>query len=199
MSVTVFVASIHGAGKSTICRELALLLGAFHVTAGDLIRVNANATTDVTVGVKAVPNVDANQLLLLRGLVTYRARNKGPLLLDGHFLLLKPDRAMAEIPVAVYEAIAPVAVLLVEADSIAIHSRLMERDKEAVPIAIITEFARRERAQAARVCGNLKIPLLAVPGNDAVIAAASLVRSVLGNHQFQANRCGATEGASGSA
>src|SRR5258708_2323090 len=121
MSVTIFVAGIHGAGKSTICRELARLLGAFHATAGDLIRANANATTEVTVGVKAVPNVDANQLLL-RGLAVYRARNTGLLLLDGHFVLLKPDRAIAEIPVTVYEAIAPVAVLLVEADAVTIHS-----------------------------------------------------------------------------
>ena len=118
MSVTVFVAGIHGAGKSTICREFARLLGAFHATAGDLIRANAKATTEVTVGVKAVPNVDANQLLLLRGLAVYQARNSGPLLLDGHFVLLTPDGAIAEIPVTVYEAIAPVAVLLVEADAV---------------------------------------------------------------------------------
>ena len=129
MSVTVFVAGIHSAGRSTICRELARLLGAFHATAGDLIRVNANATTEVTVGVKAVPDVDANQLRLLSRLAVYRARNTGPLLLDGHSALLKPDGAIAEIPVTVYEAIAPVAVLLVEADADTIHSRLLERDK----------------------------------------------------------------------
>ena len=67
MSVTIFIAGIHGAGKSTISRELAKLLGASHVTAGDLIRASASATNKVTVGVKAVPNVDANQQLLIRG------------------------------------------------------------------------------------------------------------------------------------
>ena len=82
MSVTVFVAGIHGAGKSTICRELARLIGASHATAGDLIR--ANATTEVTAGVKAVPDVDANQELLLRGLAMHRAASAAPLLLDGH-------------------------------------------------------------------------------------------------------------------
>jgi adenylate kinase len=82
MSVTVLVAGIHGAGKSTICRELARLLGAFRATAGDLIRANAKA--EVTVGVKAVPNADLNQLLL-RGLAEYLATNSGPSLLNGHF------------------------------------------------------------------------------------------------------------------
>ena len=190
MSVTIFIAGIHGAGKSTISRELAKLLGASHVTAGDLIRASASATNKVTVGVKAVPNVDANQQLLIRGLAVYRARNAGPLLLDGHFMLRTPDGAIAEIPVAVYQAIAPVAVLLVETDAVTIHSRLMERDKEAVPVAIITELARRERAQAERVCDDLKIPLLAVSGDaaadGAAIAAASLVRPILGNHQLPA-------------
>ena len=188
MSVTIFVAGIHGAGKSTISRELAKLLGASHVTAGDLIRANATAANEVTVGVKAVPNVDANQQRLIRGLAVYRAGNVGPLLLDGHFTLLKPDGAIAEIPVAVYHAIAPVAVILVETDAVAIHSRLMERDKEAAPVAIITELARLERAQAERVCGHLKIPLLAVPGDaaadGAAVAAASFVRPILGNHQL---------------
>lgn len=187
MSVTVFVAGIHGAGKSTICRELARLLGAFHAAAGDLIRANANATTEVTVGVKAVPNVDANQLLLLRGLAVYRARNTGLLLLDGHFVLLKPDRAIAEIPATVYEAIAPVAVLLVEADAVTIHSRLLERDKTAPPVATITDLAIQERAHAQRVCGELKIPLWAVPGDgatdQAAVDSASRIRAVLGNQE----------------
>src|SRR5271166_600764 len=187
MSVTVFVAGIHGAGKSTICRELARLLGVFHATAGDLIRANANDTTELTVGVKAVPNVDANQLLLLSGLTAYRARNTGPLLLDGHFVLLKPDRAIAKIPVTVYEVIAPVAVLLVEADAVTIHSRLLERDKTVPPVATIADLAIQERAHAERVCGELKIPLWAVSGDgatdQAAVDAASRIRAVLGNQE----------------
>lgn len=186
MSVTVFVAGIHDSGKSTICRELAHLLGALHATAGDLVRANANATTEVTVVVKAVPNVDANQLLL-HGLAVYRARNSGPLLQDGHFVLLKPDGAIAEIPVAVHETIAPVAVLLVEADAVTIHSRLPERDKTAPPVATITDLAIQEHAHAERVCGELKIPLWAVPGDgatdQAAVDAALRLRAVLRNQE----------------
>src|SRR2546425_12769037 len=53
-------------------------------------RETASAAHTVTVGVgdKAVPDVDANQTLLLRGLDLYRARiGVGPILLDGHFSL----------------------------------------------------------------------------------------------------------------
>ena len=185
--MTVFVAGIHGAGKSTVCRELARLLGASHATACDLIRANANATSEVTVGVKAVPNVDANQQQLLRGLEVNRARNSGPLLLDGHFVLLKPDSAIAEIPVTAYEAIAPVAVPLVEADAVTIHSPLLKRDKTAPPVATIADLAIRERTHAKRVCGELKIPLLTVPGDgatdQAAIDVASRIRAVLWNQE----------------
>jgi adenylate kinase len=185
MSVTVFVAGVHGAGKSTVCRELARLLGASHATAGDLIRANANATAEVTVGVKAVPDVDANQELLLRGLAMHRAASTAPLLLDGHFVLLKPDGTIAEIPVTVYETIAPVAVLLVEADPVTIHSRLLKRDKTAPPVTTIADLATQERAHAERVSGELKIPLWPVLGdgaaNQAAVEAASRIRAVLEN------------------
>lgn len=183
MNETVFVAGVHGAGKSTICTELSRLLGASHVTAGGLIRASADATTEVTVGLKAVPNIDANQQLLLRGLSIYRATNSGPLLLDGHFVLLKPDGTMAEIPLTVYAAIAPAAVMLVEADTATVHSRLLERDNAAPPAATITELAARERVHAERVRRELRIPLWLARGDGetdkVVVEAASRIRSII--------------------
>jgi adenylate kinase len=127
------VSGVHGAEKTTFSKELACLLEASHITAGELIRENATAPDRVTVGIggKAVPDVDANQALLLGGLGLYRARiGPGPVLLDGHFVLLDATREIVEIPLAVYEAIAPVAVLLVEADAGTIHGRLLERGGE---------------------------------------------------------------------
>ena len=84
------------------------MLPASHVTAGGLIRENAgNATVTVGAGNKAVPNVDANQLLLLRGLELYRARvDDKPILLDGHFSLLDANGEVVAIPLAVYESLA---------------------------------------------------------------------------------------------
>ena len=113
----VFVGGIHGAGKTTVSRLLTGLLSASHITAGGLIRETASAAHTVTIGVgnKAVPDVDANQALLFAALL-YRARiGSGPILLYGHFSLLDPGGTVIGIPLAVYEAIAPVAVLLVEA------------------------------------------------------------------------------------
>jgi adenylate kinase len=187
MSSTIFVGGVHGAGKTTFGKELARLLEASHVTAGGLIRENASASDRVTAGVgaKAVPDVDANQRLLLRGLELYRARiGLGPMLIDGHFVLLDATGAIVEIPLAVYEAIAPVAVLLVEADARTIHGRLLERDGEAPAVATLAELMVRERAHAEHVCGSLGLPLWNVAGDVAAdreaAAAASRVQSILG-------------------
>lgn len=187
MSWTVFVGGVHGAGKTTFSKGLARLLEASHVTAGGLIRENATSPDRVTVGIrgKAVPDVNANQALLLRGLRLYRARiGPGPVLLDGHFVLLDATGVIVEIPLAVYEAIAPVAVLLVEADAGTIQRRLLERDREAPPVATLAELMVRERAHAEQVCASLSLPLWNVAGDvaadRAAAAAAARVQSILG-------------------
>jgi len=102
-----------------VSRQLAVLLSASHVTAGTLIRETAGSQT-VTVGLgnKLVPDLNANQALLLQGLRAYRRRFNGPIVLDGHFSLLEQDGAVVAVPLAIYRAIAPVAVVLVQASPI---------------------------------------------------------------------------------
>jgi adenylate kinase len=187
MSSTIFVGGVHGAGKTTFAKQLAVLLDASHVTAGGLIRENAGATHTVTVGFgdKAVPDVGANQLLLLRGLDLYR-RRVGPrlVLLDGHFVLLGANGTIAEIPLAVYRTIGPQAVVLVEAEAAMVRARLVARDGEAPPVATLAELAARERLHAEHVCSQLGVPLLAVAGSgdpdQEAAAAAGQLEAMLG-------------------
>lgn len=180
---TIFLGGVHGAGKSTVSRQIAKLLGLSHVTAGGLIKETASDNYRATTGFKAVPDLPANQMLLLSGLTKYRIRNNGPLLLDGHFVLLEPDGKLAEIPFAVYDAIAPVAVMLIEAEPTTVHARLLSRDGQALPVTTIAEFARRERSHAERVCRNLNIPFRAISTDgtvaEAVATATVLVRGIL--------------------
>ena len=131
----VFVGGIHGCGKTTISQHIAVLLRAAHVTASELIRtagsVEPTFRTDVD---KKVTQADINQALLLRSLHDYRTRcNRAVILLDGHFSLLDRLGAVTRIPVEVYEAIAPVAVLLIEADARVIQKRLTKRDGALCP------------------------------------------------------------------
>jgi adenylate kinase len=64
---------------------------------------------------KSVANVDENQGRLLLALEQRRRRRRN-MLLDGHFSLLDATGRIVHIPVAVFRAIEPAALLLVEAE-----------------------------------------------------------------------------------
>ncbi len=178
----VFIGGIHGVGKTSLSRQLAALLGAEHITAGALIRAAASPSDVVTVGPgnKAVPDVDANQERLLRGLAAHRAmgrealRRKRGLLLDGHFCLLNPGGHVVEIPYTFFQAINPVAVLLVESDLGTVIRRLLERDGSAPSVESLAALAECERTHATAVCAQLGIPLCHATGNTNPDVAAQL-------------------------
>lgn len=180
----VFVGGVHGSGKSTLCRCLAKLLPARHVTAGALIREAAVPGHVVTVGVqdKAVPDVDANQAVLLRGLSAYMARtacDTRPLLLDGHFSLMDPSGDIVDVPAAVFQAIAPVAVLLVQADATTVHERLESRAAEAPSSETIERLAERERQRAIATSDDLKIPMWVLAGDGSAEREAGVMAGKL--------------------
>lgn len=169
----VFVGGVHGSGKTTLSRVIAEALPATHVTAGALIREAAAPGHVVTVGAqdKAVPDLDANQAVLLRGLSAYQARTADdtrPLLLDGHFTLMNPAGEIVEVPSAVFRAIAPVVVLLVESKAEIVHQRLAGRALEAPSAETIARLAGRERERAIETAASLKIPLFTVAGDGEV-------------------------------
>jgi adenylate kinase len=170
MSRIVFVGGIHGSGKSTLARSLAALVPAAHITAGALIREAAAPGHVVTVGTqdKAVPDVDANQAVLLRGLAAYRARNASDLrvlLLDGHFSLWNASGAVEDVPLGVFKAIAPVALLLIEAPSVTVHGRLASRAADPPSVETIERLAERERGRALETAKALSIPIWHAAGD----------------------------------
>jgi len=162
----VFVGGVHGAGKTTMSRRLAVALAASHVTAGTLIRETANYET-ITAGIgnKAVPDVNANQELLLRGLAQYRRSATGLIVLDGHFSLMEPSGATVAIPVGIFLAIAPIAIVLVKSDPRVVHSRLLQRDGAAPPLERISSFSESERVHAQAVSTALNVPMFIVRGD----------------------------------
>jgi adenylate kinase len=165
-----------------VTRLLAESLPASHVKAGALIRETASAAHTVTVGIgnKAVPDVEGNQGLLLRGLNLFRSRiGSGPILLDGHFALLDSSGAIVKVPVHVYEAIGPVAVLLVEAANDVVHGRLVKRDGAAPSTTTISLLAECERTAAMAVSSQLAIPICVVRGDaDAGVPAHTIVEQL---------------------
>jgi len=186
----IFVGGVHGVGKTTLSRCVAKLLGAEHVTAGDLIRSVAAESHIASQAVegKAVLNVDANQDRLLRGLDAYRADRRhahaqsSRLILDGHFCLLDTAEQIREIPFAVFDAIQPIAVLLVEAKPETIARRLVTRDGSAFTIETLRTLTVLEHAHAVFVASRLQVPLYRASGDEDVESTSRLVAEQLSHH-----------------
>jgi adenylate kinase len=118
-----------------------------------------------------VPDVDGNQAILLRGLSAYQARKADdplPVLLDGHFTLMNPEGEIVEVPAAVFVAIGPVAVLLVEAEAAVIHQRLAARAPDAPSPETIARLAVRERERATAMAEDLKVPIFTLAGDGSI-------------------------------
>lgn len=181
MSNLVFVGGIHGAGKTTISRRAATLLSAVHASAGSLIAEAARRQViTVSAGSKAVRDIDWNQALLLQGLASLRERISGPLVVDGHLCLMNGRGEITEITVEVFKAIKPAAMLLVNADPVIVHARLLARGGEVLSLDVVRTLAAREAAHAAAVAGALGIPIVEARGDgdpdDAAMAAAARLR-----------------------
>lgn len=169
----IFVGGIHGAGKSTFCRELAPIANARHVTAGELIRLASGG--GVTTG-KAVNDVGQNQRLLLNAVEQLRPVIPA-MLLDGHFTLIKSDFDVDAIPIEVFQALSPSALLLLTVNPIVARERLMRRDGKGYDLALLREHDRAERIHARGVSDALGVPLGVFHGATAVHEAKLFLTS----------------------
>ena len=151
----VFVAGVHGVGKSTLCGSLGETLGLMHLSAGDVIKSEIKAAQ---VASKRVKDVTGNQNALLNGLIRVDCTNT--LILDGHFTLLDKDCCITNIEKSVFERINLIGVIVVEDKPEKIRERLMLRDSTDVDVSFIEEHQLCEIANGKNVCEELNIPML---------------------------------------
>lgn len=153
--MTVFVAGVHGVGKSYLCEKYAQAHDVLHESASSLIRKEKNQlnwSTD-----KKVVNADDNQVALVAA-VRRISEQGNSLLLDGHFVLIGPHAEFIRLPPSVFKDLNLTGVILIEASPEIISSRLSSRDdsKSTVDIAL---FLEAERAHAKLICETLNLPL----------------------------------------
>lgn len=154
--MNIFLAGIHGVGKSYLGSRIPKDLGLTHVSASTLIREERSLPEwgkD-----KLVSNVDLNQVALAAAV---RRRNEAgeKLLIDGHFVLLNKDKSFALLGEEVFQSLNLAQIILLEANIETIAARLQERDGQNVDLAKLKEFINTEASQANLVCEQLAIPL----------------------------------------
>jgi adenylate kinase len=154
--MNIFVAGIHGVGKTYLASRLPAGSGLLHTSASKLIKEEL-ALPDWNVD-KRVADVDRNQAALANAVARHNA-NGMALLLDGHFVLLNTEGEFVKLGTDVFKALNLSAVLLIEADPKVVETRVQNRDDLRRDSEWLTNFMAKERAQAEVVCRELKVPL----------------------------------------
>lgn len=155
--MNIFLAGIHGVGKTYLAAQLPNTFGLMHTSASKLIREEVsqpNWNAD-----KRVSDVTVNQIALAQA-VRRRNDNGERLLLDGHFVLLDSVGSFVLLNVDVFESLNLQAALLLEAPAHIVAERIRTRDGREIAIAEIENFAEAERCHARAVCDSLGIALV---------------------------------------
>lgn len=154
--MNIFVAGIHGVGKTYLASRLPEGSALLHTSASKLIK-EERALPDWNPD-KRVSEVDENQVALANAVARHNA-NGTALLLDGHFVLLNTAGEFVQLGAEVFKTLNLSAVLLIEADPKVVEIRVQNRDDLRRDSEWLATFMRKERAQAEAVCGALDAPL----------------------------------------
>ncbi|RUP30054.1 MAG: AAA family ATPase [Curvibacter sp.] len=154
--MTIFVAGVHGAGKTFATKPACQKLGFVYATASQLIKEErGQATWD---GTKMVSDVDQNQVALISAV--RRIRESGALLvIDGHFVLRRAPGTHERLPIEVFRELGCSSVLLIRSPVPVMLKRLHARQDMSWSEAELAEFSKAEDVHSAEVADALGIPL----------------------------------------
>lgn len=169
--MNVFVAGVHGVGKTYLCEHAVKSHGFTHASASKLIKEQLALpewNTD-----KLVSDIDGNQRALIAAIQRY-AKASTPILLDGHFLLRDHAGELTEIKTDVFASLNLSGVILLEKDPQIIRQQIAGRDGRDQSVESLKEAMEVERSRAEVVCKELGLPLnvLQVPTEHAFAEAA---------------------------
>jgi len=163
--MNVFVAGIHGVGKTYVAGRLSPSYGLLHTSASKLIR-EERALPEWNSD-KRVSDVADNQVALASAVARYNGKGVR-LLLDGHFVLIDDQGQFIALAVDVFRSLILSSVVLIEAPAATVGERLKMRDGCDRDLRWLNDFLQKEREIAAATCQELGLPMyIVVSPNDA--------------------------------
>lgn len=171
----IFIAGIHGVGKSRLCKESSIYQKVQYLSSSDIIRQYKFIHTED----KSVKKnqIHKNQDLLIRGLELIE-ENNSILLLDGHFLLFDENNIPSKIPLSTFKKIHPICIIVIVDDPKKIALRLLERDHKEYPIKLLDKMQRDELQYASEIANLLKVPLSKINFNDTHLFNMTIDRQI---------------------
>mgnify|MGYP001308216371 CR=1 FL=1 len=160
----IFLGGVHGTGKGVFCDQLCRSTPWEVLSASALIRWDEYAEDPKNKAVRSIPETQAR---LLAGLER-ECKPGGRYLLDGHFTLLDAENNVSRVDQAIFQAIAPEAILIKTENAEIVHERLQQRDGKIYPIALIEGMLAEEATYSEELARHLNLPYLVIaPGQEA--------------------------------
>lgn len=169
----IFLAGIHGVGKTSLANKLQKQYNISTVTVSDLIR---KAGKVITNGEKETYNIKENQELWKYELKKMQDVTP-PFLLDGHFTLLDSSKNFVKLPFSTFNDVSIVKVVLLECSPEIILKRLIQRDKSSWELSTIQHFLKIEHERAIAYTQYAKIPLYICNQPDSLMELMKFIKS----------------------
>lgn len=157
MRKIIFLAGVHGVGKTTLSRKIVSGTDIQSVVASELIKKSLQKEPDI--GNKRVDDVKGNQNHFINAVNNY-LNSSSKYILDGHFCLLNKQGLIEKIPLETFEELSPALIVLIYDDINSIHSRIVARAKNEVTVATIAAMQECELEHGFFVAKSLNIPFL---------------------------------------
>ncbi len=169
MTECIFVAGVHGVGKSSLC-EILKTSGFPVYSASDLIRRISNCDAGLY---KRVADPLKNQDILLEAVERFVHEPK--YILDGHFVVRRTDGRAYLIEPEIFLSLNVKKSILLTDSPASIGRRLRKRDNSDITDSQIAEMQEFEVRQAKSICLRVGAQLLCIsPAQQAVALALVL-------------------------
>lgn len=150
----IFIAGVHGVGKSFLCKKYATKHNILHKSASQLIKEFDSNSVSVN---KQTKDINKNQEILIQAVNSIHEQNKS-MLLDGHFILINTAGNLTSIDALVFKNLNIDGIVLIENFPNIIEARLSDRDRGQVSYDIKRMLAL-EKEQALFVANLYSIPI----------------------------------------
>ncbi|MGY1489665.1 ATP-binding protein [Methylobacillus pratensis] len=175
--MVIFLAGVHGVGKTFLGRPVAEFLGLSYATASSLIREERGGRVSWDKG-KKTTDVDENQELLVTAVTRILEKNGAPLVLDGHFVLRNEKGDIAPISASVFRRLRVSSVVLLEAPLSVVAERLVLRGSPQ-SLEDISELVEAERKSAEDICKEIGVPIERIFSPSSEQLSAAFKRAIL--------------------
>lgn len=157
MKNIIFIGGIHGVGKGTICKKIALKTELIHLTASQILKWEGISDSDN----KLVKNITSTQDRLIKGLKNLIKKDK-KYILDGHFCLLNSNEVPSRIDEKTFDQINPKVIAIVIDDVEEIVKRLEARDGKIYDTNVLNQLQQMETEYAKYLSNKYSIPYIEI-------------------------------------